>query len=113
VFAAGSEIALSDNCNFMTSADVNQDGRVDLISAEYNFQAEVLTNALVILPPVISIQATTTNSAVLSWPSSATNFLLQQSTNLPANWTTVPNSLGTNQMVLPRQSGSVFYRLKK
>jgi hypothetical protein len=43
-----------------------------------------------------------------------TNFLLQQNTNLSsADWVTVPNSLGTNQMILPRQLGSTFYRLKK
>jgi hypothetical protein len=43
-----------------------------------------------------------------------TNFLLQQNTNLAStDWVTVPNSLGTNQMILPQQPGSIFYRLKK
>jgi hypothetical protein len=114
VFTAASDIAVPDFCYFLASADVNQNGRADLISAQLNFQASVLTNAPIVLPPMLSIQTTTTNSAILSWPLTGTNFLLQQNTNLSsADWVTVPNSLGTNQMILPRQLGSTFYRLKK
>jgi photosystem II stability/assembly factor-like uncharacterized protein len=63
------------------------------------------------------------NYALVSWPSSATNFIVQQSWNLStADWTTVTNTptLVTNlkaqttnyQVILPLTNSSGFYRLK-
>jgi hypothetical protein len=99
---------------FLMTADVNGDGLVDLIGARQNFFADVFTNAAPPPPPALSIQGTATNSDILSWDWGRTNFVLQQNTNITTtNWVAVPNSLGAHEMVLPRQPGSVLYRLKK
>jgi len=54
----------------------------------------------------------------VSWPASHTGWALQAQTNAPGagigtNWTTVPGSRATNQLLLPIDpaNGSVFYRL--
>jgi len=118
VFSAAEEIQDSQPATFLASADVNQDNRLDVIAAHYNFTASVFTNALFFPAPMLRIRATSTNSAILNWPLYGTNYLLQQNTNLATtNWVTISNSVdiltGTNQVVLPRQPGSRFYRLVK
>jgi hypothetical protein len=57
-----------------------------------------------------------TQTAVLSWPSSATGFVLQQTSSLPAaSWVTVTNAVnatnGFNQVAVPATSAAQFYRL--
>ncbi len=69
-------------------------------------------------PPSLAI-APAGGGVKISWPSSATNFVLQQNTSLAAtNWST--NSLavandGTNQSVIisPPSPASLFFRLKQ
>src|SRR5271157_6306975 len=57
------------------------------------------------------------HTVTVSWPSSATGFVLQQSTGLdPSNWQPVPQQVNDNgttkSITLSAPSGSLFYRLK-
>ena len=67
--------------------------------------------------PTLNIQRTSTNTFLLSWPSSFTGFALQQNTNLvTGNWMDVTNAVNAtnelNQVVVPPAIGSRFFRLK-
>jgi hypothetical protein len=70
-------------------------------------------------PPSLAIQRTTTNTLVVSWPSTATGFVLQQNTNglKSVNWSNVTvgiQTVGTNQTLTVNPiGGSRFYRLVK
>jgi len=65
-------------------------------------------------PPALTI-AVYGNSAVLSWPASATGFTLQQSPDLSnSSWTDVGTGNlvgGVNQIALPAAAGRAFFRL--
>ena len=67
--------------------------------------------------PVLSIKLTTTNTAMVYWPSPSTGFNLQVNTNLTTmNWVTPAESVTDNGtikyiMVNP-PTGNRFYRLK-
>ena len=67
-------------------------------------------------PPSLTIRRTTTNTVVVSWPSTATGFLLQQNTNgvSSVNWSNVTATIqddGTNKALIVTPTGSRFYRL--
>lgn len=68
--------------------------------------------------PLLKITLTTTNTAVISWPSSATDFSLQQNSDLnTSNWIAPAESIsndGTNKFIIVNpSSGNRFYRLFK
>jgi hypothetical protein len=57
------------------------------------------------------------NSVIVSWPSPATGFVLQQNGNLStANWTTsgfmVNSNSTTMSITIPSPTGNLFFRLK-
>jgi len=67
-------------------------------------------------PPPLSINPTSTNTLVLSWPTPNPAFAVQQSPALPAsNWVTLTNVpmvvASTNEVTIPVPTGTVFYRL--
>lgn len=67
-------------------------------------------------PPSLTIQATTTNTLLLSWPTPTPAFAVQQSSDLrTTNWVTFPTTAvvvtGRNQVTIPKPSASRFYRL--
>jgi hypothetical protein len=70
-------------------------------------------------PPSVAIQRTTTNTVVVSWPSTATGFVLQQNTNglNSVNWSNVTagvQAVGTDETLIVNPiGGSRFYRLVK
>jgi hypothetical protein len=71
----------------------------------------------VVTPPPLAIQATATNTVLLSWPTNAANFMLENSGDLSSqNWTAVPNAIefvGTNCQVAVLQTGEpAFFRLR-
>lgn len=71
----------------------------------------------VIVVPRLDIQLTPTNTALLSWPTNSVGFALQQNSDpTTTNWLDATNSIsveGTNnQVILPRQEGHEFFRLK-
>jgi hypothetical protein len=70
-------------------------------------------------PPSVGMQRTTTNTVVVSWPSTATGFVLQQNRNSlnSVNWSNVTagvQTVGTNETLIVNPiGGSRFYRLVK
>lgn len=67
--------------------------------------------------PTLSIEFTPTNTVVLSWPATFTDFTLQQnSTFNSADWVNVTNTTtvvnGQNQVIVSPPVGTQFYRLK-
>ena len=68
--------------------------------------------------PLLSIRYTTTNTAVISWPSPSTGFNLQFATDLTlSNWAnsvTSPSDDGTNRfLIVNPPTGNGFFRLFK
>jgi hypothetical protein len=69
--------------------------------------------------PLLSIALTATNTAIISWPSSSTGFVLQQNTNDVAslNWSnvlTAPTDNGTIRYIIVNPpTGNRFYRLQR
>jgi hypothetical protein len=66
--------------------------------------------------PLLSIFISTTNTAVVYWPSPSTGFTLQQNTNLTTtNWIAATNSVtdnGTSKFIIVSPpAGNRFYRL--
>lgn len=66
--------------------------------------------------PMLTITLTSTNTAVVAWPSSSAGFVLQQNANLAiANWTAPSepvNDNGTNRFIIVSPpAGNQFYRL--
>jgi hypothetical protein len=69
-------------------------------------------------PPILSIRLTLTNTAVISWPSSFTDFALEEKGDVTStNWTlvgTTPSvTNGENQVAVWPTAGARFYRLKR
>ena len=67
--------------------------------------------------PVLSIKVTTTNTAMVFWPSPSTGFNLQVSTNLAAtNWSAPAETVNDNgtikYILIAPPAGNRFYRLK-
>src|ERR1035437_1149803 len=67
--------------------------------------------------PALSIELTTTNTAMVYWPSPSTGFNLQVNTNLAtANWVTNSQSVTDNgtikYIIVNPPTGKGFYRLK-
>ena len=67
--------------------------------------------------PLLSIQPTSTNAVVLSWPASSTGYTLQQTSDLTAaDWASVTNKPavvnGHNQVIVSTPAAMQFYRLK-
>jgi len=78
---------------------------------------QAVFNVNVPASPLLSIQLTSTNAVVISWPASSIGFSLQRSSILnPANWVNVTNTPvvtnGLNQVMMPPPAGRQFYRLK-
>ena len=64
-----------------------------------------------ILPPTLNILLEG-NQSVLFWPSSATNYVLQSTTNLAsANWVAVSNAVPVIAVTVTNQMLGQFYRL--
>ena len=100
----------------VTGADVNGDGRVDVISADsFSGTATVLLNSPD--PPLLNIQSTTTNTIVLSWSVAWPGFGPQKNSVLgTTNWVGVGYSTnvvnGVDHATLPSPGSNTFFRLK-
>lgn len=94
----------------IAAADVNDDGRVDVISANsLGDTLSVLINA-----PTLGINFSS-NSVLVSWPSSWTNWMLLQNSDLrTTNWISSTGIAddGTNKILtLAPTMGNLFFRL--
>jgi hypothetical protein len=68
-------------------------------------------------PPPLSIQLTTSNSVVVSWPAPSLGYVLHEKQELGStNWTQVTTAPdvtnGVNQVTVSAPAGARFYRLK-
>jgi hypothetical protein len=93
----------------VTAADVNGDGKVDLISGNNGSTLSVLINV-----PKLNINPSS-NIVNVSWPSSWTNWTLQQNSDLATtNWSTSSAIAddGTNKnLIITQPNGNLFFRL--
>jgi hypothetical protein len=75
-----------------------------------------IASAILVPLPTLNISFTSGNAAMILWPSSSTNFTLQQKLDLKtSNWTTpseIVNDDHTNKFIIVNPAGaSRFYRL--
>jgi hypothetical protein len=67
--------------------------------------------------PLLTITLTTTNTAMVSWPSPSTGWSLQQNNDLsPANWVAGPAPVDNGiikYIIVTPLNGNRFYRLKQ
>ena len=66
--------------------------------------------------PLLMVATTSTNTAILSWPTPSLAFAVQNNLGLnPANWVTLTNQpvvvASQNQVTVPAPNGTTFYRL--
>jgi hypothetical protein len=114
--------SLSAGADGVIAADVNGDGKTDLIVTSSDNTLTILTNGTIFSPPT-SIPPLTINSSGLgmqvSWPSVSPGWSLEQNSDLAtANWG--PSGYngwsisddGTNKsLTMPSSSGNLFFRL--
>jgi hypothetical protein len=106
--------------NSVTAADINGDGKPDLISANFGTgQLSVLVNETIfpLVAPSLAIKLTGPKNVAVSWPSSSDGFVLQQNSNLaPANWLNFSGTLNTNGTIISATinpaTNNLFFRLR-
>jgi hypothetical protein len=109
----GSRVAAFGNEGAIIGAIFDDAGATNAGSA-YLFSVPAPAGA-----PSLTIQRTTTNTVVVSWPSPSTGFVLQQNTNgiSTVNWSNATvgvQIVGTNETLIVNPiGGSQFYRLVK
>ena len=108
-FALASTLNVGIGPSSVTTADINGDGKVDLICANSDNTISVL---IAVPTPTINLSSINT---LVSWPSGWTNWTLQQNADLTTtNWSACSGVIddGTNQrLTLPSPPGSLFFRL--
>jgi hypothetical protein len=107
----------------IAAADVNNDGKPDLMVTSRNGTLTVLINTITFPTPSTPLTLGTTfsgaNGLVLSWSSASTNIVVQTNASLPgASWGTggyaISTTNGTNHSVtITPAPGSLFFRLKQ
>jgi len=105
--------------NAVAAADVNGDGKPDLISANFGTGTlSVLVNETIfpLVAPALAISLTGPNTVVVSWPSSAAGFVLQQNSDLTTmNWPDFSGTVNTNgttkSVTISPATNNLFFRL--
>jgi len=104
--------------NSVAAADVNGDGKPDLISANFGTStlSVLLNETTFTFAPSLAISLTGPNTVVVSWPSSATDFVLQQNSDLATtNWTDFISRVNddgtTKSAIITPLTGNQYFRL--
>jgi len=98
-FVLCTTLTVGSNPRSIAVADVNGDGKLDLISADFG---QGNGNTLTVLtqvtpPPELTIASVSPDAVAVSWPSSATNFVLQTNADLTTtNWGISSYAISTN-----------------
>jgi len=115
---SGANWAPSGPTNRWTSVACSADGTKFVAASDFStgIGKIFVYPPLVPAPPSLAVSLTSSNTAVVSWPSAFTNWNLQQSTNLAdTNWDIPPenaNDDGTNKfIVVDPPVGERFFRL--
>src|SRR5206468_717623 len=115
IFGLNTTLSVGSGPESLTAGDVNGDGRVDLISGNWNASTlTVLTNAATFLPK-LTLKGSGHN-VVISWPAIWADWTLRQNTNLSAgSWLpfagTVGNDGTTKNATNAASVGTQFFRL--
>jgi hypothetical protein len=112
-FAVCTTLTVGNGPVSIAVADVNGDGRLDLITANSR------DNTVTVLTQVMQLTITPAglDEVAISWPSTATNFVLQTNADLTTtNWGLADYLIATNGptesvTVNPSPSGNLFFRL--
>lgn len=85
--------------------------------ADHVFVANFTAVVVPVLPPRLVMLLTDTNTVIITWPAASTGFVLQENPDLSTtNWLDASNPVSVvgrnNQVVVPLQGGSDFFRLK-
>jgi hypothetical protein len=117
VFGSNTIVTVGNGPYSVTAADVNNDGKLDLISANQNQGSGNLSVLFNTSPsPLLGITSVS-NQAVLVWPALYGNYILQSTTNLvsPSVWSTnFPSPVilnGKNIVTNPITRKQQFFRL--
>ena len=102
----------------VAAADVNGDGRLDLITANFGDNTlTVLTQTSGALP-ALTLAATSSNTVVISWPVAASGFVLQTNADLrgpnwgPAGYLITTNG-ATKSINIAPSANQMFFRLEQ
>jgi hypothetical protein len=103
----------------VVAADVNHDGKVDLIVASQGLYLLTVFTQMPVGSPTLNIQDAGTN-AILSWSSFSTGFALQTNTDLTTtNWgnsaypISILNNTNESVTITSPPPGNLFFRLKQ
>ncbi len=107
----------SSGANYMSNAIPFAETAATPASAYNNiFTVNDLSDLFKPPSPVLDLVLTDTNTIVVSWTSTLTNFVLQQNVDLTeTNWSNMTSPIdsqdGYNQIIIPIQHGGSFFRL--
>ena len=97
-----------------TAADVNGDGKMDLIYADQQHAKVVvlINNSTYPTPPNLGMSTYSNQPAVFFPTATGSNFVLQMTTNLATgNWVAVTNGIPISGLVITNPPNNVFFRL--
>jgi hypothetical protein len=108
-------IATGSQAHYVEAADLDGDGKVDLIiSSAIDSNLTVLLNSPA--PPFLNIHPAGTGMTILSWSAALPGFALQQNSELStSNWLNATDSVntvqGSNQVIVLSIFGNNYFRL--